>query len=374
VTDFWQRIRQSVVGIRAGHDQGSGWVALPNGLVITNAHVVGPARSVRLSCFDGSVGVGRVVYLDLRRDLAFVMPCEPLPPLPMAVADSERARTGQAVVAVGHPLGLQFTATQGIISAVDRDVRGVRYLQTDAAMNPGNSGGPLVDGNGEVLGVNTLGAAGQNLGFALPVHAFREELVRFAGPPEEVLRLEPEVLCRACGAPVDAAEGWCLSCGVRVPWQAAALSMVRGLRRNRLLERLRQMLPDGERVASDQWRLVAAGRVLWATADADGEAVCFATRVAELAGAPHAPLYRHLLTWCDARSSPVAAGIDPSDCIVLWVRREVDGMTADECRDLSGRLAADAEALAARLAAAFGATAPREQDRPPLVGHEEHAE
>ena len=86
-------------------------------------------------------------------------------------------KDGEVVVAIGHPFGLNYTATQGVISKVDRIRDGVKYIQIDAAINPGNSGGPLVNKEGEVIGINSfIIRGGDNLGFALPVSYLKEAL------------------------------------------------------------------------------------------------------------------------------------------------------------------------------------------------------
>src|SRR5574338_619774 len=92
----------------------------------------------------------------------------------------EETKDGDVVVAIGHPFGLNYTATQGVISKVDRIRDGVKYIQIDAAINPGNSGGPLVNKNGEIIGINSfIIRGGDNLGFALPVNYLREALLLY---------------------------------------------------------------------------------------------------------------------------------------------------------------------------------------------------
>lgn len=89
----------------------------------------------------------------------------------------EQMKDGDAIVAIGHPYGLNYTATQGVISKVDRIRDGLKFIQIDAAINPGNSGGPLVNMKGEIIGVNSfIIRGGDNLGFALPVNYLREAL------------------------------------------------------------------------------------------------------------------------------------------------------------------------------------------------------
>jgi serine protease Do len=128
----------------------------------------------------------------------------------------EEMHDGDAVVAIGHPYGLNYTATQGVISKVDRIREGLKFIQIDAAINPGNSGGPLVNNKGEVIGVNSfIIRGGDNLGFALPVNYLRDALQMYL--PNKG---QPSTRCFSCGYLVTAAnidsKKYCPSCGTEV--------------------------------------------------------------------------------------------------------------------------------------------------------------
>jgi putative serine protease PepD len=191
------------VGDEAG--TGSGVLIQGDGYVLTNNHVVAPASTganARLDAVfsDGTRTPARIVGRDPKTDLA-VLKVEVANPVVAAVGSSRELAVGDEVIAIGSPLGLAGTVTQGIVSAVDRPVRldagesdaeaVIDAIQTDAAINPGNSGGPLVDSTGAVIGINTairsLGGSGGGeggsigLGFAIPIDAARgiaEELIR----------------------------------------------------------------------------------------------------------------------------------------------------------------------------------------------------
>jgi len=148
---------------------GSGVVISPDGLVLTNAHVVNGAKQLRLSDIEGRSSEARVLGIDPDTDLALLRADAPrhFPFAPLG--DSKLLRRGQIAIAIGNPLGFESTVTAGVISALGRSLRATSgrmiedVIQTDAALNPGNSGGPLVSSRGEVIGINTaviMGAQG----------------------------------------------------------------------------------------------------------------------------------------------------------------------------------------------------------------------
>jgi serine protease Do len=150
---------------------GSGVIVRDDGVILTNYHVVERARRLNVHLRDGRVLRGRVLGVDRATDLALVK--VDARSLPVArLGDSDRARPGEWVLAIGAPLGLESTVTHGILSATGRTHLGINdvedYLQTDASINPGNSGGPLVNLRGEVLGINTM-IAGRNTGIGFAV-------------------------------------------------------------------------------------------------------------------------------------------------------------------------------------------------------------
>jgi S1-C subfamily serine protease len=164
----------AVVGISRSGSSGSGVIVRKDGIIVTNAHVVGNAREVEVTTADGRTLTGRVLGLDPDVDTAIVqVTATNLPVAPLG--DSDRLEVGQVAVAIGNPLGLERTVTRGVVSAVNRDPRGIGIaaglIQTDAAINPGNSGGPLLDSSGRVIGINTAILAGTTgLGFAIPIN------------------------------------------------------------------------------------------------------------------------------------------------------------------------------------------------------------
>src|SRR5712672_1671169 len=140
---------------------GSGIVISPDGLVLTNSHVVGSSKEIRLRDIEGIVTDARVLGVDPDTDLALLRADGVRDLRYAALGNSKGLRRGQLVVAIGNPLGFESTVTAGVVSALGRSIRSVSgrtiedVIQTDAALNPGNSGGPLVSSSAEVIGINT---------------------------------------------------------------------------------------------------------------------------------------------------------------------------------------------------------------------------
>ncbi len=157
-------------------ESGSGVIVSDEGHIVTNLHVISGAGSVQVQLADGRTMSARLVGSDPMSDIA-ILKVEADGLRALTFGDSDHVNVGQLVFAVGNPLGLQETVTQGIISARGRRASSEaanEFFQTDAAINPGNSGGPLVDLKGEIIGINNaVSAQGQGIGFAIPSNTVR---------------------------------------------------------------------------------------------------------------------------------------------------------------------------------------------------------
>ena len=161
---------------RREQNLGSGVIVSPEGYVLTNNHVIANADDIQVLLYDGRVAKAKVVGADEETDLAVLKITDAgnLPVIQMA--DPKKLRVGDVVLAIGNPLGLNQTVTMGIISAIGRQLSSSSpedFIQTDAAINLGNSGGALVNSNGDLVGINTLligkAANAEGIGFAIPV-------------------------------------------------------------------------------------------------------------------------------------------------------------------------------------------------------------
>ena len=167
---------------------GSGFFFSSDGYLFTNSHVVNGAKSLKATLYDGSQYEATLIGEDPDNDLA-ILKVEAHDYTPAILGDNSELMVGQLAIAIGNPLGFQYTVTSGVISALGRTLRTQNgrlidnVIQTDAALNPGNSGGPLIDSDGKVIGINTATIMGaQNLCFAVSINTAKQiaaQLIRF---------------------------------------------------------------------------------------------------------------------------------------------------------------------------------------------------
>lgn len=205
-----ERTIESIVQIMTPYGSGSGFVI--NDLIVTNSHVVGGLKEVLISTQTLPKSIGNVIYDDPAYDLAFIRSPVFIHCRNPLMLSSAPVHDGDIVIAIGHPYGLNYSTTEGIVSKASRLQGEIEYIQFDAAINPGNSGGPLLNEEAEVVGVNTfIIQNSNNLGFALPYYLLAETL-------DEYLRLQADniIRCTSCKnliPEVTIENDYCPKCG-----------------------------------------------------------------------------------------------------------------------------------------------------------------
>ena len=203
---------ENIIQIMTPYGTGTGFII--DNLIITNSHVVGGFKEVVISAKKVPRTIAKVIYDDPDYDLAFIEFSFELPKNKLKLA-SHNVEDGDTTIAIGHPYGLNYTATEGIVSRASRVQGDLEYIQIDAAINPGNSGGPLLNAHGDVIGVNTfIIQNANNLGFALPYFYVSEALEAF-------LKLDKKniIKCPSCKNLIDEKDienDYCPECGIKL--------------------------------------------------------------------------------------------------------------------------------------------------------------
>ncbi len=214
--EFLAQFKKGVIQIATPNSTGTGFYLKDYDMIISNHHVVKDFARVTIKTQKFRKELADVLFVDSKYDLAFIKApdWEELPHLHLG--DYRDLRDGDQVMAIGHPYGLNYSTSRGVVSRKDRVMNGLKYIQTDTAINPGNSGGPLVNMEGEIIGVNTfIIRGGDNLGFALPSVYLKDAIEQYI--PQKGTYVER---CPSCSFMVTAAniedEKYCPNCGVEV--------------------------------------------------------------------------------------------------------------------------------------------------------------
>lgn len=244
-----------IVQISTRKGTGSGFFLKEQGVIVTNCHVVGEETEVTIGGKAFQPMLARVWFTNRGTDLAFLQPPSDVDMPPARLGTPGSVHDGDPVVAIGHPFGMSYTATAGIVSKAERLRNGMNYIQIDAAINPGNSGGPLINYDGEIVGVNTwIVREGDNLGFALPVTLLIDDLNDYAPHHGQVATRCPSCASIITHTTIDGR--YCPECGTEVSLPAETASAphlgVIGTTLERILERL-----------GKNPRLAARGPNLW---------------------------------------------------------------------------------------------------------------
>jgi len=203
---------ENIIQIMSPYGTGTGFII--GDLIVTNSHVVSGLKEVVISAKKIKRVIADVVYDDPYYDLAFIKFDFPLPRLPLELSHT-KVEDGDTTIAIGHPYGLNYTATEGIVSRASRLQGDLEYIQIDAAINPGNSGGPLLNIDGKVIGVNTfIIENANNLGFALPYFYIQEAIDNFKEKKHDKIIKCPS--CKNLICEEDIKKDYCPECGVKL--------------------------------------------------------------------------------------------------------------------------------------------------------------
>jgi serine protease Do len=246
-----EQYQKAIIQIATGGGTGTGFYVKEFDLIVTNEHVVSENAEVTIAGKAFDKALSRVWYTDRKHDLAFLEAPKTIELPEIRLGKYEDMKDGDPVVAIGHPYGLNYTATQGVISKVDRIRDGLKFIQIDAAINPGNSGGPLVNTKGEVIGINSfIIRGGDNLGFALPVNYLREALQMYL--PN---RGQASTRCFNCGYLVtqnniDSGK-YCPSCGTEVKLPEVPVTQIEPVGAAKTIEDILRELGKDVRLARE---------------------------------------------------------------------------------------------------------------------------
>lgn len=183
-----------IVQIATPYSTGTGFYIKDANLIVTNEHVIRDNREVVINGEGFEKQITKVIFSDIHHDLAFLQTPDIIDAPAVELSDCKEMEPGEVVTAVGHPFGLKYSAAQGIISNIEEEKNDLHYIQHDAALNPGNSGGPLINKDGKIIGINTFVIQnGNNLGFSLPVNYLQRTIKEFQETENQI-----GIRCSSC--------------------------------------------------------------------------------------------------------------------------------------------------------------------------------
>ena len=210
-----ENIKSIVVQIATPYSTGTGFYVPQAKLVLTNEHVISGGHDIVIEDLSQVRQRGRIVFVDELHDLAMIKVEHPIGSEDTKLEFASHIEMGQHIVALGHPYGLPFTSTLGIISNKNLELKGISYIMHDAVLNPGNSGGPLIDENGQLVGMNSsVFKDGKNISVALDVEVIAKAIKEYEASDYQFV-----ARCPSCQALVEdriEAPNSCLSCGYKV--------------------------------------------------------------------------------------------------------------------------------------------------------------
>lgn len=206
-----QEVSQLIYKVNTANGSGSSFYLKQHNVFVTNYHVVEGAHTVSIENKKNERFVGHVVLADASEDIAFIKVEDDFSSLPELVfSEWDKVLVRDEVFVLGFPYGMPYTETQGIVSAPRQLMNGKYYIQTDAPVNPGNSGGPLVNKNGEIIGITTSKfTEADNMGFAIPANTLKEVLEIYVGHQPQ----QYSIVCKSCRSVIEEAGEYCNNCG-----------------------------------------------------------------------------------------------------------------------------------------------------------------
>lgn len=207
--------RDIVIQIATPYSTGTGFYLKTENLIITNEHIVRDNRSVIIVGSKIEKQLADVIYIDQKYDLAFINPPKQTDSPAAALRTKPQPAAGESVIAIGHPFELRFSTTKGIVSNTHYMRANTPYIQHDAALNPGNSGGPLIDAHGAIIGINTfILKDGNDIGFSLPATLIADTIKAFKAKAQRI-----GMRCYSCANIVVSSEldkDYCPHCGAHL--------------------------------------------------------------------------------------------------------------------------------------------------------------
>lgn len=216
MNDIIELYKSIIIQIATPYSTGTGFILKDQNLIITNEHVVRDNREVVIYGSHFEKQMVKILFTDPKHDLAFLQAPEMANDLPEVKLDfNKMVKQGDRILAIGHPFGMKYSATQGVVSNTSQEKNGILYIHHDAALNPGNSGGPLVNSNGLIVGVNTfIIKSGDSVGFSLPVECLLKTIKEFKESGEKI-----GTRCFSCSNLVfenDKKDEYCPHCGSKI--------------------------------------------------------------------------------------------------------------------------------------------------------------
>ena len=213
--DQISKIRRCLVEIATPFNTGTGFYIKQYNVIVTNEHVVRDNKEVVIKGESFEKQIASVLLIDEYADIAFIAPPKKHEMPELTLRLDPVAAQGEPILAMGHPYGLKISTTRGVVSSIGQRERGLVYIQHDAALNPGNSGGPLIDGSGSILGLNSFVLdKGENVAFALPLTEVKGALEVFSQP-----MIGTATRCIGCRKVIkdsQVTDNYCCHCGAEI--------------------------------------------------------------------------------------------------------------------------------------------------------------